>query len=184
MKRYTSAQYMTTIFGIMTLIGFGWPARAALATTVWSSVAAGCVLDSASAPLANVDATFGTVSFKGTRIGHIHLTCPVNVPVQIPAGYVAMGTNYYDPDFMGTKCQVKAILLRTNLNELERGNTIVQIDSNTDTLATEPGTGRSLAYAQIPENIDSTTSYYWVELDLFRSSTSCNPTSVGAYLLR
>src|SRR5262249_21335473 len=149
MRRFASVYYMATVLGMMTLIGVGWPTRAADAQTVWSSVAAGCVLDSASASRASTNASFGTVTFKGSATGRIHLSCPVTVPVNSAMGGLDLGVNYYDPDGPGTTCQVRAFLLRTNLDELERGNTIVGFDSNTGYSRTEAATGRSVGYSQI-----------------------------------
>lgn len=163
----------------MTLISL-CTARAAHATE-WSSIAAGCVLDSGSAARATTSAISGTVSFRGTNTGRLRLTCPVSVPID--TFFIrTLNVNYYDPDGVGTTCQVRAFLLRTNLNELERGNTIVGFDSNTGTSITEPATRRSLGFVTIPERLDSSASYYWVDLELFRSNTSCNPTAVGVYI--
>ncbi|CAA9893020.1 hypothetical protein METHB2_930004 [Candidatus Methylobacter favarea] len=73
-------------------------------------------------------------------------------------------------------------MLRTNLNELERGNTIVGFDSNTGFSVRELETGRSLGNVSIPEILNSSANYYWVDLELSRSGTSCNPTAVGTYI--
>jgi hypothetical protein len=163
----------------MILIGLG------MAQTVhaveWSSVAAGCVLDSASVALADTNAIFGTVTFTGTSTGTIRLTCPVSVLIDI-SSVRSLNVNYYDPDGAGATCRVQAFLLRTNTNELERGNTIVEFDSNTGLSTTEAGTGRRLGFVTIPERLDSNANYYWVALELSRADTSCNPLAVGAYI--
>jgi hypothetical protein len=186
MKRFASLYHMATVLGVMTLLGLG-AARAAQAQTAWSSVAPGCVLDSASASRAKTSANFGTVTFKDTSTGTIRLTCPVSVPIiwiisDQAGAHMAMLVNYYDPDGAGTTCQVRAHLLRTNLNELERGLDIVSFDSNTGQHVTEPGTGRSVGFVSIPEDIRSDASYYWVDLELVRNGLSCNPIAVGVYL--
>ncbi len=161
MKRFASLYHMATVLGVMTLIGLG-AAQAAHAQTAWSSVAAGCVLDSASASRATTSANFGSVTFRGTSTGTIRLTCPVSVPIFISdqaGAHMAMLVNYYDQDGAGTTCQVRAHLLRTNLNELERGWTITSFDSNTGQHVTEPETGCSVGFVSIPEIIDSNRDF-------------------------
>jgi hypothetical protein len=70
---------------------------------------------------------------------------------------------------------VRAALLRTNLDAHERGRDIVDFDSNTGFVITEPETGRSTGHVHVPEAVNFGTSYYWVQLELVRSSTFCNP---------
>src|SRR5262245_30816110 len=156
------------------------------AAQIWSSVAAGCVLDSAGAAKASTNSGFGTVSFKGAKLGHIKLTCPVTGLFGGSLGpydFLGMTISFYDQDGVGTACAVRASLLRTNLDAHERGSDIVDFDSNTGFVVTEPETGRSTGHVGIPEAVYFGTSYYWVQLDLVRSSTSCNPVAVGAYLV-
>src|SRR5215510_1156959 len=90
-----------------------------------------------------------------------------------------MLVNYYDPDDAGRTCEVRAFLLRANSDQLERGNTIMGFDPNTGQYVTEPGTGRSVGFVSIPEDIRSDASYYWVDLELVRNGLSCNPIAVG-----
>jgi hypothetical protein len=156
------------------------------AAQIWTKVAAGCVVDSAGAAKADVNSGFGTVSFKGAKIGHIKLTCPISGTFGAPPApwdSLGMTISFYDTDGRGTGCAVRASLLRTNLDHLERGSDIVAFDSNTGTVVTEPGTGRSTGHVLIPETVNFGTSYYWVQLDLVRSSTACNVVAVGAYLV-
>lgn len=91
--------------------------------------------------------------------------------------------SFYDPDGVGTACAVRFHLLRSQLEALERGRDIVEFDSNTGTVSTEPGTGRSTGHAAVPEAIDFRTSYYWVQVELVRNSTACNPVAVGVHLV-
>lgn len=172
----------TTMLGAVTLFGLVGTTRAAHAQAAWSSIASGCVLESTSVARATTNAVFGTVSFKGTSKGTIRLTCPVTVPIHTSSA-TFLNVNYYDPDGAGTACSVKAFLLRTNLDELERGNTIVGFDSNTGASITEPGTGRSRGFVFIPEALNSSAHYYWVDLELSRSATTCNPTAVGTHII-
>ena len=161
-------------------------ARTAHAQTIWSKIAAGCVVDSASAAKAELNYGFGTVIFKGTKIGRIRLTCPVsglfNRTAEDPIDSVGMNVSFYDPDGRATGCAVRASLLRTHLAALERGLDIVSFDSNRDFVDTEPGTGRSTGGVAVPEGLSFGTSYYWVQLELVRSSTACNPVAVGVHL--
>jgi hypothetical protein len=153
---------------------------------IWSSVASGCVLDSAGAAKAINTSGFGTVSFKGAKLGHIKLTCPVTGHFGGGLGpwdFLGMTISFYDTDGTGTACSVRAALLRTNLDAHERGSDIVDFDSNTGFVITEPETGRSTGHVNVPESVYFGSSYYWVQLDLVRSSTSCNVVAVGAYLV-
>jgi hypothetical protein len=175
--------FPATALCAITLIGPG-AARAAHAQTVWSSIAAGCVLDSGSAALATTTAVGGTVSFADRNTDFIRLTCPVTAITPLRSGQRVnwLSVNYYDPDGRGGACQVRAFLLRGNLNQLERGWTITGFDSNTGYSWTEIGTGKTWGVAYIPEVLDFNTSYYFVDLELYRSDTSCNPTAVGVHL--
>jgi hypothetical protein len=161
-------------------------AAAPAAAQIWSAVASGCVLDSTSVPKASLNSGFGTVSFKGTKLGSIKLTCRVSGTFGTGTGpydNLGMTISFYDTDGTGTACSVRASLLRTNLNAEERGRDIVGFDSNTGSVVTEPGTGRSTGHVVVPEDVNFGTSYYWVQLELVRNSTSCNPVAVGAYLV-
>jgi hypothetical protein len=152
---------------------------------LWSKVASGCVADSASAAKAGLDSGFGTVGFKGTKVGRIRLTCPVSGIFGSSTGPYypqTLNVSYYDTDGRGAACEVHATLLRSNLDARERGSNIVEFNSTTGASATEPGTGRTLGSVTVPEAIDFSTSYYWVQLELVRSSTACIPLAVGVYL--
>jgi hypothetical protein len=166
----------------MILIGLGMaPMVHAVDAVEWSSIAAGCVLDSASVALADTSSIFGAVTFTETSTGTVRLTCPVSIPINISSAR-DLNVNYYDPDGPGVTCQVQAFLLRANTDELERGNTIVEFDSNTGLSRTEATTGRSVGFVTIPERLDSNANYYWVDLELSRADTSCNPRTVGTYI--
>jgi hypothetical protein len=159
-------------------------ARTAAAQTLWSQIAASCVVDSASAAKADLNSGFGTVSFKGTKTGRIRLTCPISglFRTDVPLDPVGMNVSFYDTDGRGTACAVRASLLRTHLAAAERGLDIVTFDSNSSFVDTEPGTGRSTGSVRVPEAIDFGISYYWIQLELVRSSTGCNPVAVGLHL--
>jgi hypothetical protein len=161
-------------------------AAAPAAAQIWSTVASGCTLDSASVAKGSANSGFGTVSFKGTKLGSIKLTCPITATFGSgpgPYDNLGMTISFYDTDGTGSACAVRASLLRTNLNAEERGRDIVGFDSNTGSVVTEPGTGRSTGHVRVPEDVNFGTSYYWVQLELVRNSTSCIPVAVGAYLV-
>jgi hypothetical protein len=154
------------------------------AAQLWTKIASGCVLDSATAAKALVDSGYGTVGFKGSKLGRIRLTCPISGIFGSggPWDSLGMSVSYYDQDGRGTACEVRATLLRSDLAAHEGGSNIVEFDSTTGSSTTEPGTGRTVGSVVVPETVDFSTSYYWVQLELVRSSTSCNPLAVGVYL--
>src|SRR5262245_32828255 len=148
--------------------------------TSWSSIAAGCVPDSATttAGLASTSAVFGTVGFASGKTGMIRLTCPVTAFSRNSSGANVLLVTYVDPDGASTGCQVRAHLLRTSVDTSGLGNTIVSFDSNTRNT-----TGRSVAWVSIPEQVNYDANYYWVDLELIRSSSaSCNPAGIGVQL--
>ena len=179
----TTKCFLPAVLAVMALFN-PLSARTADAQTLWSKIAAGCVVESASAAKADLNSGFGTVSFKGAKIGRIRLTCPVSglfTSAQV-LDFVGMNVSFYDPDGRATGCAVRASLLRSHLGAQERGLDIVNFDSNSGFVVTEPGTGRSTGSVSVPEALDFGISYYWIELELVRSSTSCNPVAVGVHL--
>jgi hypothetical protein len=99
-----------------------------------------------------------------------------------PIENLAMNVSFYDGDGRGTSCAVRASLLRSHLAATERGLDIVNFDSNRDFVNTEPSTGRSTGGVVVPEGLSFGTSYYWIQLELVRSSASCNPVAVGVHM--
>ena len=79
--------------------------------------------------------------------------------------------------------RVRAALLRSNLDAHEGGRDIVDFDSNVDFAIREEGTGRITGHVDVPETLRDGGGYYWVQLELVRSSTSCNPLAVGVHLV-
>lgn len=153
---------------------------------IWSSIASSCVLDSASVAKADVNSGFGTVGFKGTKLGRIRLTCPISgifVGGAGPYDSTGMVVSLYDNDGRGTACGVRAALLRSNLDAHEGGRDIVDFDSNIDFAIREDATGRITGHVSVPETLQDGGGYYWVQLELVRSSTSCNPLAVGVHLV-
>lgn len=175
---------LSLTFAVATMALAAPPALANPTNVSWSSVGAGCVPDSATVAggLASINAAFGTVTFASGQSGHIKLICPVSSLSVTAAAATGLSMTYYnDNGFAGnvSHCTVRADLLRTNLNNVEHGADIAEAAS--PNFAT---TGRSLSGASLSESLDLDTSYYWVDVDMFRDSATatCNPTLVGVYL--
>ncbi len=165
----------------VSLLALAAPAQAAAPHfTVWNQVASGCVLDTASAQagLAVTNGISSDVRFAGTKTGMIRMICPVtqlNDPNALPQ---TLFVTYTDPDGFGSTCQVRAHLLRTSMDSSGLGNTIVSIDSNGSNVST-----RTQGQAFFSEVIDFDSSYYWVDIELIRTGTSCNPSVNGVRLV-
>jgi hypothetical protein len=157
------------------------PARAQVANTFWSSIAAGCVPDRPD--LAVVDANHGTVSFGARKSGVIKLTCPVTFAVQPSfANILSFGLTFYnDHGFENNvnHCVILAAFLRSNLNNVEGGLDIVDLGTSGRAFA-----GRQVLVSNTAPLMDFSTSYYWIYVQLSRDSATaaCNPTLVGAFL--
>lgn len=157
--------------GTLALLGTLLAANEASADS-WSSIASGCVLETPSAARAQVSAVFGSVAFAGSSLGVIRLSCPITVST-VQAN--TMLVSYYDPDGAAGTCQIRAYLQRTGLFS-EAGGTSAAFAS------TGPATGRSWGTAPITAGFDFYQSYYWVDVELIRNNTSCNPTFMGVHL--
>jgi hypothetical protein len=159
----------------------GVPAQAQVASTFWSSIAAGCVPDRPD--LAAVDANHGTVSFAAKKSGVIKLTCPVTFAVQPSfATILNFGLTFYnDQGFKGNvdHCAIQAAFLRSNLNNVEGGLDIVDLGASGRSF-----TGRQVLVSNVAPLMDFSTSYYWIYVQLSRDSATatCNPTLVGTFL--
>jgi hypothetical protein len=172
--------YLYTLFALALTCPTATQARA---TVAWSSIASGCVLQSAGATLALIDAAYGTVTFAPNKAGDIKLTCPVQSLHQVAANAVNNFevTFYNNHGFDGgvNHCYIQADLLRSNLNNIEAGWDISRI-----TTAGRPFTGRQTLDTGVPEKLDFDTSYYWVDIQLHRdlATATCDPLLVGTYL--
>jgi hypothetical protein len=159
---------------------YGVPARAQVADTFWSSIAAGCVPDRAD--LAAVDANHGTVSFATRKSGVIKLTCPVTFAVQPFGTGLTFGLTFYnDHGFEGNvdHCVIQAAFLRSNLNNVEGGLDIVDLGASGRSFV-----GRQVLVSKAAPLMDFSTSYYWIFVQLSRDSATatCNPILVGTFL--
>jgi len=130
---------------------------------------------------ASVSAVFGTVSFAAGAYGDIKLTCPVSA---LPVGQAPNGLTitYYDDnayDGSNNHCFIYADLLRSNLNNQERGWDIAYVRA-----ANQATSGRQTMTGALTEYMNMQSSYYWVDIQLHRDAphAACNPTLVGTYL--
>jgi hypothetical protein len=75
-------------------------------------------------------------------------------------------------------CSIAADFLRSNLDNTEAGADIATIATTN-----QPLSGRQTLSTPVGQ-LDFSTSYYWVDVDLFRDSRTavCNPTLVGVFL--
>jgi hypothetical protein len=157
---------------------YGLPARAQVANTFWSSIAAGCVPEQPA--LAAVDANHGTVSFAPQKSGVIKLTCPVTFAVQPSfANILSFGLTFYNDHGFEGNVDHCAALLRSNLNNVEGGLDIVDLGASGRSFV-----GRQVLVSNTAPLMDFSTSYYWIYVQLSRDSATatCNPTLVGTFL--
>jgi hypothetical protein len=174
-------------------------AKAQIGGVAWSSVAAGCVVQSAGESLASIDAAHGTVSFKTGTAGDIKLSCPVaslTIRPEVPLNLVNdLHITFYmahQPTHdarIGTaplvggvhRCFILVDLLRTNLNNVEAGASLATISASGPIPP-----GRQTLDQILTEALDFNTSYYWVDIQLHRdpaiTAAGCNPEIVGTYL--
>ena len=149
-----------------------------------SAIAAGCIADDPRR--ASFDPAHGTVGFAREASGHIKLTCPVRAVLSTPTSLNPppqrqLSMTFYNDNAVvrGTAhCSITADFLRTNLNSTEAGADIATI-----TTPDQPLSGRQVLSKFVGQP-DFLTSYYWVDVDLFRelSAAGCNPTLVGVFL--
>src|SRR5579862_6103017 len=110
---------------------------------LWATPASGCVTQTAGQASAYFSAVYGTVSFAPGQYGDIKLTCPVPFLSYLSLYYGqpnALVITYYNDhgsDGGVNHCYIAADLLRSNLNNQERGGDLVSLNS-----ANQPPSGR------------------------------------------
>jgi hypothetical protein len=189
MKPHRSIPAIALVFAVVT-------ASQARAQVAWSSVASGCVLQSAGENLAIIDAAHGTVSFKTGTAGDIKMSCPVASLHQVAPNLVNdLHITFYmghqpthaartDTPLIGSenRCFILVDLLRTNLNNVEAGASLATISISGHSFLP----GRQELNQSLSELLDFNTSYYWIDIQLHRdppvTTVSCNPEIVGTYL--
>src|SRR5882724_8426916 len=159
----------------------------AQSTTFWSMPASGCVVQTGGNTLVSQDAASGTATFAPGKFGDIRLTCPVapfSGNINDITGPTTLNITYYDdrgfdPGSRVNHCWVQADLLRTNLDNIEHGGDIATVLA-----ANQVSSGRQVQMADLPEDLNFSTSYYWVDIQLHRdaANATCNPTLVGTNL--
>jgi hypothetical protein len=84
---------------------------------------------------------------------------------------------YTDPDNSASRCQVRAQLRRTSKGSPLGDFTIASFFS-------QPNTGGRTVDGVLflNETINLEQNYYWVDLELHRSDTGCNPSVNGTWL--
>src|SRR5215831_14580096 len=152
---------------------FASPAPAQQGYVLWSLTASGCTVQTDGQAAASVSAVFGTVSFAAGAYGDIKLTCPVSA---LPVGQAPNGLTitYYDDnayDGSNNHCFIYADLLRSNLNNQERGWDIAYVRA-----ANHATSGRQTMTGYLTESMDMQSSYYWVDIQLHRDApdAACN----------
>jgi hypothetical protein len=180
-------RYKAMAVGALVLSSLLYTATSANAA-VWSMIASGCVPEAETAHKVSSSAAFGTVGFREGETETIRFTCPVSGFRDSFGGgpliVSRMRVTFYDGFGKGERCKIAAALLRSNLDEHEGGLDIADFDSSIHNSEPDPGgTGRRLGTIGIPEVIDLNTSYYLVDLELTRESSSdCNVLGVGVHL--
>jgi hypothetical protein len=158
--------------------------RAASANT-WSMTGAGCTIDPATASLAEYN--YGGVQFATGQTGTIKVICPIIGPTTSdPTDVYA---TYYDTDGTSTSCTVQQSLYEATTNVGGDSPTISFIldqwdDTQTGHLPTNSSPYKNLGHDTLEYYFvwDWTTYYFWFEVDLTRSSTSCQVSLQGVAL--
>lgn len=156
----------------MTLIALlGTPE--AEADTVWSMNGSGCRVDSAYTPQAVVDVSHGSVTFAPGATGWILLNCPVAVHSNPggPCKHVAITAS--DPDGSGGNYYIKGWLNYTPLGAGVVGSIAVAVSNSV---------ARALTLGAVNHTFDFNTYYYYVTVEMKRTSTAQNPIFYGTSL--
>lgn len=151
---------MRAVVYLAAVLLVGMFGRNAHADTYWSVVGSGCVVDSRYASNAVVDSQTGAVTFATNASGTIMLTCPI-AKFSTNASCLSLEETAYDPS---TNAYVYSYF---NYSSRTTGTAynITEINSGTGS----GGTIYSVVTATMP---DFTNYYYWVDVVLYRSSSS------------
>jgi hypothetical protein len=152
--------------------------------TIASAIAAGCTADDPTRT--SFDPTHGTVGFAKGASGHIKLTCPVRAALSSPtslnpSAQRQLSMTFYNDNAIIRRikhCSIDAEFLRSNLDSTDASADIATIAT-----ANQPLSGRQTLSTPVGQ-LDFSTSYYWLDVDLFRDSpvAICNPELVGVFL--
>jgi hypothetical protein len=171
-------RYIHFLLPLMIAAGLAHDASATVSpTNIYSSMnASSCMPTSSAIYTSNLyTVSAGAVSFDATHTGQITLYCPVPVNNDgVSPGQVNL--TYTDPDGTGTTYQVKAQLIALNLSTGALSTASNVADSNSASSTTHVVSG-TLSGAL---NFD--TNYYYIRVDIIRSSTASAATFYGANL--
>lgn len=164
------------------------PANAA-DRTLWSTVGSSCILDTGSVSKAASFSSTGLVQFADTQTGTIHLTCPVQggtfEPDEDPVS--EMRITFYDTDETADGCWLKATLRGTSTGTSAFTPTpMATYDGSTDTTLNGGGAfvfHRNEEYSLLSTQPNFDLYYHWIDIELFRNTTDCNVSLVGARLI-
>lgn len=153
-------------------------------TRLWSTISTGCTISPASVSIAQWSSSSSRVSFSGNNTGTITLSCPIrsfltaDTAVTNPDRFTFV---FYDPDGTTDNCSVSMALVTQNTSATDGGHLVTQYDGTTDTsLAGSPF--RNAEGATFSETFDFDNNFYYVQVDLVRTVTTCNPIFVGMTL--
>jgi hypothetical protein len=148
----------------------------------WTMAGAGCAIDPSTVSLAVVTPGSGTVAFATGATGTIKLICPVTGPTS--SNPTDLYATYYDTDGTGTTCTIEESLYSAYTNTGNVFSTVAQWNNTESSyLPTNSSPYKNLGhYTLAPYTWDWTLNYYWIEVDLTRSATTCNTTLLGVAL--
>jgi hypothetical protein len=122
----------------------------------------------------------GGISGDNWNVQQVILQATLATPAPQPLPLLLGMTFYNDHGFDGRvdHCSITADLLRTNLNDIEAGTDIATLTTTGTTDVGRQTVGKEVG------PLDFSTSYYWVDIDLFRDTAvaTCNPVIVGTHL--
>lgn len=141
----------------------------------WATVGSGCVVDSAYASKAVVNSQTGAVSFASGQTGWVLMSCPISTPFNsasscVPARLAKITTS----DTGSSNHYVKGWVNYTAYGS----NTGV---SSLGVVSSPVSTARTLSSTSVG-SFDFETYYYWVNVEMYRSNTTYNPTFHGAQI--
>jgi len=161
---------------------FGFASKAS-ARTVWSTSGTGCIVDTGSSSKASTSTIDGSMTFASGQTGTYEATCII--PTLSFAGCVGTTANVYitatDSDTSGTNTHAYAELRYVNKDGAASVGYLAYVYSNAFvTSSTARTKGTSSAFGSFSFSaVNFASNYYWIAVDMYRSSTSNNSTMWG-----
>jgi hypothetical protein len=154
--------------------------------TYWSTIGSGCIVDTTTGALANVDASNVKTTFSGSNTGTIHITCPVSAfqtTIYSSANPNTMKVTFLDTDGTTDNCTIKAYLYTYSATATGSVAEIVRYDGAADTTLASSSPFRNYeATSTFSHTFNWDDKYQLVYIDLFRNTTSCNVSLLGSQL--